>query len=65
MERGMHIENENEDAPRVEASQKNPPVVHRRDVVGRFLDGEDYIMNNPPGFAISVAMEWMKENGQR
>lgn len=29
----------------------------RGDMIGRLLDGYDYVLNNPPGFAISVALE--------
>lgn len=35
----------------------------RNDPVGRMLDGHDFILNNPPGFAVSVAVEHAKEVG--
>ena len=34
----------------------------RNDPVGRFLDGYDYILNNPPGFAVATTIEWAKEH---
>lgn len=33
----------------------------RRDPVGRMLDGFDFILNNPPGFSVAVAIEFGKE----
>ncbi|KKK96576.1 hypothetical protein LCGC14_2661380 [marine sediment metagenome] len=68
---GMHVEDEtkaeeviaNEPLPTPErVVVRNEPMLHRTDIVGRFLDGEDYILNNPPGFAVSATMEYMKEH---
>lgn len=47
-----------------ETKRRQPDTVAKRtDIVGRFLDGEDFILNNPPGFAAATAAEWMKEHG--
>lgn len=68
---GIHIEDEtkaekiivNEESPAPRrVAPRNEPTLHRTDIVGRFLDGEDYVLNNPPGFAVSATMEFMKEH---
>lgn len=45
------------------ADNRSMPV--RTDTVGMFLDGYDFIVNNPPGFAVALALEELKEESRR
>lgn len=45
------------------ADTRSMPV--RTDTVGMFLDGYDFIVNNPPGFAVALALEELKEESRR
>jgi len=51
--------------PAAASKQDNRALPIRTDTVGMFFDGYDYIANNPPGFAVAVALEQQKEDSRR